>query len=122
MSEETLLDEGTIQVTTARLISSKQTYALANITSVRMDAGGSLGWAIGTLVFATIILIASKADPAGIVAFVVLAAWGGGLLLRALKRRIVINTSGKDQVAYTTGDRQHAERVLKALNEAISRR
>ncbi len=122
MEEQQILSEDGVQVTSSRLIAGGQTFALRNITSVRMAPGGSMLWAVVWLVVAVLALIGNNFSSGGVLGFVIFGALGGLLLVRALSRRIVINTSGKDQVAYSTGNRPHAERVFKALNDAIALR
>lgn len=126
MEEQQLLSEHGVQVTTARLVAGGQTYALRNITSVRMTAGGSMTWAVLWIAFAVLLLAGTvtsgQGQEGGVLAFIVFGTLGAGLWWRARTRRIVVHSSGSDQVAYSTRDRAHAERILQALNDAIGRR
>lgn len=129
MSEETtVLEEGGAKVTTARFVAAGNTFAMRNITSVKMEDAGSLRWPIVWAILAVSSFAGSLGQTSGASGAIVPALFFGALAVwqwrKNSARAIVINTSGtKDaQVAYTTRDKAHAQRVLQALNDAIAQR
>lgn len=125
-AETAVLEENGVKVTTARLIAGGQTFALRNITSVRAVPAGSKVWPIVWLLLAAGALAGGigggqGADGAVLLA-IVLGSLGALQWWKNSAQRIVINTSGKDAVAYTTRNKAHAQRVLQALNDAIAQR
>ena len=127
MTEEAaLLHENGVTVTTARLIAGEQTFALRNISSVKLQRAGSLKWAIVWLAFAALMLAGQLAGSGltagGAVPVIMFGALGAGLYWRASARSIVVATNAGDQVAYTTRDAAHATRIMGALNDAIAQR
>lgn len=127
MNTETLvLDDGDVKVTTARFIANGQTFALRNITSVKLQNAGSLRWPIVWAIFAAGSMAGAQAGSRGGEGAVLMAIVFGSLAAllwwRNSAHAIYITTSGKEQVAYTTRNKAYAQRVLQALNDAIAQR
>ena len=125
-AETAVLQENGLQVTTGRFSVDGQTFALRNITSVKIEPVGSMTAPLFFAILAVAAFGASlgntpQANGAIVFALIfALIAWRRWRRNSALA--IVIQTSGKEQVASTTHDKAHAERVLQALNDAIAQR
>jgi hypothetical protein len=124
-TETALLDEGGVKVTTARFIANGQTFALRNITSVKMDNAGSLRWPIVWAIFAVSAFggsqASSDASNGALVTGIVFASLAVLQWRKNSAKAIILVTSGKEEKAYKTHDKDHARRVLQALNDAIAR-
>jgi LPXTG-motif cell wall-anchored protein len=118
-----------------RIMVPGQTYALANITSVRTTTvdpkiGGSvLTIVLGALVTlgALVGLLAGEGDRytlqgQGLLQLGGLALISGGILVLVRKKRfyaVVLGTAGSEVQSWTSRDRDFISRVVAALNEAI---
>lgn len=124
--ETTVLEEHGVKVTTARFITGGQTFALRNITSVRMGSAGSLRWPIVWAIVAAGAMAGAQANRSGADGPLLLAIVFGALAILQWRKNsakaIFFITSGKEAVAYKTRNAAHAERVLQALNDAIAQR
>lgn len=122
MDEQQLLVDGNVTVTTARLVNGQQTYALRNITSVKLDvkkphpASPIVYGALAAL--AMIVALASSSwFLAGFGAIAAVVGWGSTRVTPIGK--VVLVSSGNEQVALTT-DHDRAQRVFDAVNRAIA--
>jgi hypothetical protein len=124
-SEALILDEGNVKITTSRIVNGSETYALRNVTKVSMKENGAIIWAgfFGIVTAVALWKSIEAANVGGVLWVAMGLALTLGLWRRAQVRKILIsNASGEDQVAYVTRDKAHAERVLQALNDAIAQR
>ena len=64
-AETQVLDEGDVKVTTSRFIAKGQTFALRNITSVKLQNAGSLRWPIVWAIFAAGSMAGAQANRSG---------------------------------------------------------
>jgi hypothetical protein len=101
------------------------TYAVRNITSVRLDTEPSQrGAAIVLAVLCAVGTVLGFANNASLCAFIALAitiCCGLFALIAAPKYHITLMTSGGEIRAHTTADQQHAGRISDALRHAITR-
>ena len=131
MSEENIYSDNNVSVTTARVIISGTTYALRNITSVRMTTTpASSGCAVVLIVLGAISLLVAlgtfgRDAGAGFVALLfaagILAA--GIFWLRSLKSsfHVTIASSSGEARALTSTDRAYIDKIVGSINEAIVR-
>ncbi len=129
MSEKEIYSDGELRITTHRFICPKSTYAVSNIASVKMEREPvGRGCAIVLLLIACVISvlgISGKVEIKGEIT-------GGAILVSAVLllavlcfkdkyHVVVVNNSGEAK-AVTDTDKQYIERVVNAVEEAISRR
>ena len=126
MDEVIVFDGNGVKITTARVVAGNETYALRNITSVRLERGGSWTWPIILIVIGAPMLLSAfgGGEVIGGLLVVGLMLTAAGLWQgrKALGTNIVIHCSGADRVAYRTGSAAAANRILQALNDAIAKR
>lgn len=122
MEERQLLTDGDVTVTTTRLVTGAQTYALRNITSVKFKAMKPHDAApiVFGVIAAALILVAIISSSWFAGAFAV----GAGLLAWGAWRvkpmgRVILVSSGEEKVALTT-DHDRARRVFDAVNQAMA--
>jgi hypothetical protein len=124
MAEEIILEEGNVQVTSARFIVSKQTYALNGITSVSSHAihpkrtGAIVCLAIGVIFF---FIGEYNFNKFVFVSFFL----GLGAVLWVLKKsnyKVQLVTSSGHVDALESRDSAFIDRVTAALNDAIVHR
>ena len=129
MAEQSFFDEGSIRVTSSRIVVRGTTYSTANVTSVTtfvqppdrgragwLIAGGVLG-AIGSLSF-----IADAPGPALLSLLVALTASALGVAwFRSLRPTftVVLNTAAGEQKALQTADEDLVDRFRHAVEAAI---
>lgn len=129
-SEETIYSDSEVTVTTARVLCAGTTYAIGNITSVKMrDTPPN---AIPTLVAIAIGIcglvtaLARLEFNAGVVFLFVV---GIALIAFAVRHvhqltpdyHLLISSSSGEVRAFTSKDRQQVEQIVAAVNEAIVR-
>jgi Na+/H+ antiporter NhaD/arsenite permease-like protein len=131
MAEESIYADDNVSITTARIVVSGTTYALRNITSVRMtDTNPSKIGPIVCLILGLIIL------AMGLVAFTQSAGEGfmfslagaplagAGLYTLWTARRsysVTIASSAGEIRALTSPDKQYISKIVASVNEAIVR-
>jgi hypothetical protein len=132
MEEKVFFESGDVKVTNNRFISGSQTFAMSNVTSLRpteepppRDGRGAV-FLIGLLV---LLVSAGSLTSGAAVAAALGAAIGLGVCVLAVKMpgvwplyRIILTTSAGETSALVTREREHLDRVLQALNEAIVHR
>lgn len=125
-SEKTFLEEGGAFVTNTRVIIHGQTYAMANITSVKMmhePANLSTG---NTLLVGTIIAFCIALMTHG--ALSILTTLGaGGLMIYAYRSAkptyyVILGTAGGEARALSSQDKMFVGRVSAALSQAMVHR
>jgi hypothetical protein len=128
MSEQIIYSDNTVSVSTSRIVISGTTYALRNISSVKMTfAPAKTGCAIALIVFGALILIGSLAQGGqSIVAGLIGGAVIGGLgflWLRSCKADyfVTIASSSGEVRALTSKDKSYVEKIVAAINDAIIR-
>ena len=124
-AEQVLLQDHGVTVTNARFVTAQQTFALANITSVRVDAQPRTTFQTLMLLFFGLLgvlssllgVLSSWHSPFfGVpILFLVSLGW------RATVPRysLTIMTAGGEQSALQDRDQQKIQQVLAAVNEAI---
>lgn len=115
--EQPLLTEKGVTVTTARLVVGSATYPIANLTLVRHEVRRRILWAVVAGFFG----LASVPQGAG-VTVLGLALLGLAVWLAWPKHNIVITTAGTNVVAMQSFNRAFAERVVGAINHALTMR
>lgn len=109
--ERTFLASNGIVVTNARFAVGGQTYAVANITSVK-SAPKNIGTGVILIIFALLLMLASWK------AALVVAAVGAASIWLA-PATVVLATAGGEVKALQSGDGKFIQAVVAALNEAI---
>jgi hypothetical protein len=123
------LDEGGILVTKTRFVSGAQTFALANISSVRgVEAGPNrIGFVFLILIGVFISLggtsCVSDAPWPGRVLIVIGIAIVCMAIVAMCRQRplfvVMVISSGGEMEAYSSHDKDFMARVINALNQAI---
>jgi hypothetical protein len=130
MAEENIYSDSDVSVTTARIIVSGTTYALSNITSVKMtETAGNSGCAVALIVglISFSFAVLSIVDGTGPVLLALLFAGGllaGGMAwLRSVKSafHVTIASSSGEIHALSSLNRSYIETIVGAINEAIIR-
>jgi hypothetical protein len=132
MAEENIYSDGTVSVTTARIMIGGTTYALRNITSVRMtttepQTGGAIALvAVGAfLTLPSFVAFVQGAAAAGLWLLVLgIIIGGSGLFsLRVLKpaHSIIVASSAGEIRALTSPDKNYIAKIVSSINEAIVR-
>ena len=113
--ERTFLNEGGCQVTNARFTTGGQTYAMANVTSVKSAQGSITGAMLFLLIGVCCVLAQAWV---GVAVFFV----AGGLLIYFRRTHVVLHTAGAEQRALSSTDSKFIARVIGAVNDAIVHR
>jgi hypothetical protein len=131
MAEENIYSDNNVSITTARVIVFGTTYALRNITSVKMtETAGNSGCAVAPIVVGLIsfsVAVISIANNTGPVLLPLLIAGGllaGGMAwLRSVKPtfHVTIASSSGEIRALSSLNRPYIETIVGAINEAIIR-
>jgi hypothetical protein len=129
VAEENIYSDSDVSVTTARIIVSGTTYALSNVTSVRMtETAGNSGCAVALIIVGLIsfsFAVLSIVDGTGPVLLALLIAGGllaGGMAwLRSVKStfHVTIASSSGEMRVFSSPNRPHIETIVGAINEAI---
>jgi hypothetical protein len=131
MTEETIYSDNSVNITTTRVIISGTTYALRNITSVKMGmTSANPGCAIILLVLGVLVLLGALSSlasnfnsgmmmlfwAAGIIA-------GGVLWLRSCKPsyHVAIASASGEARALISKDKHYIEKIVASVNDAIVR-
>jgi hypothetical protein len=116
MEERTILEEGGVTVTTARIVIGGVTYSARNVGAVAMRQNRP---GVSHLLIA---LAGFGAMFAGYIALgIVVVGFALCLAWEVARRRTVsITTGGRESVALWTGQKAHAQRVHDAVVQVIS--
>jgi hypothetical protein len=127
MAEETVYNDSNVNVTTARVVIGGTTYALRNITSVKMQLSpAKQGCAIVTLIFGIMGVMVGRVSYSDSPAMLI---FGCGLVVCAILwlrsnkpvwHLIFASASGETQ-ALTSKNKEYIERIVASINEAIVR-
>jgi membrane-bound ClpP family serine protease len=126
MSEEVIYSDSIVTVSTSRIVISGTTYALRNITSVKMTfAPAKTGCAIALIIVGAIVLIGGFSQGSyGILPGIVIGAIIGGLGFLWLQSSkpdyfVTIASSSGEVRALTSKDKTYVEKIVGAINDAI---
>lgn len=128
--EEMLYSDNVVAVTNARVIISGATYALRNITSVRMTySPPRVFWAIILALLGIIVLLLFWLRPDGAIAptgaFVLPGGIIGGAILWMCMARthyhVGLSTTSGELHVLTSKDRTYIQQIVEAINSAIVR-
>ena len=129
MSEEVIYSDRRVSITTSRLVFGATTYALRNITSVKIGSTPDRGGAICLTILGAVSLFYGLANLFGheggmafLACFVgVILAGIGVLWLRSCKDdcHILIVSSSGEVKALTSKDRAYIEKIVISINDAI---
>jgi len=120
--------DGSITVTNARAVLGSKTYAMANITSVSMGeipANRTPGILVAVIGLAILACSASAGSDGagGIIGGLVVAGFGAFLAYAAKTQYVVkIGSASGESNALTSKDREHIQKIVNAINEAIIKR
>jgi uncharacterized integral membrane protein len=126
--EERIYLDNVVAVTTTRVIIGGTTYALRNITSVKMTyAPPQIGWPLLLLILGLFFLGLSVLFPRNegtpIIAYIFLGAWIAGAILWMVMTKtrfhVDISSASGEIHALTSKDKAYIERIVLSINEAI---
>jgi hypothetical protein len=126
--ETTYYQDGSITVTNARAVLGSKTYAMANITSVSMGeipANRTAGIVIAVIGLAILACSSSGGSDGagGIIGGLLVAGFGGFLAYIAKTQYVVkIGSASGESNALTANDREHIQKIVNSINEAIIKR
>lgn len=127
MSEDTIYSDQEVSVSTSRVVVRGTTYALRNISSVKMtNTPAKTGCAIALIIFGLIWGFAILGSKGGVVGAIVIggACVAGGIFwLRAAKAdyHVTITSNAGEVKALTSKNKPYIEKIVDAVNEAIVR-
>jgi len=131
MAEESVYSDGSVNVTTTRVMISGTTYALRNITSVKMAmTPAKQGCAIVLLIFGILAVLGafgafSNSVGSGIIALLFAGAILAGaiLWLRSCKPsyHVAVASASGEAHALTSKDKSYIEKIVASINDAIVR-
>jgi hypothetical protein len=127
-TEERIYFDNVVAVTTTRVIIGGTTYALRNITCVRMTyTPPQIGWPLLLLVFGFFFLGLSVLFPGNegtpIIAYIFLGAWIAGAILWMVMTKthfhVNLSSASGEIHALTSKNKAYIERIVVSINEAI---
>jgi hypothetical protein len=116
MQEHTFFEYEDVKVTNARFVSSGQTYAMNNVTSVKpfeqkpSRVGGVIVLLIGLIIMST---------SSAMVGLIIAALAAYYLYQQKTVFHVILATSAGETKALKTYQRDYLEKVIGALNDAI---
>jgi hypothetical protein len=128
--ETTIYSDSVVAVTSTRVIIGGTTYALRNVTSVRMAfTPPQVARAIALLVFGLLVLLATfmpfndaKAPPG---VYIIAGAMIGGAILwmTTAKTRfhVSLSTTSRELHVLTSRNKVYIQRIVQSINSAIAR-
>lgn len=115
--EQVFLSERGVVVSNSRFSCGGQTYAMANVTSVRAARAG-MGVGVAFVLFGVLCCLGGGAGIAfGAVLIVI-----GALLIITRSAYVVLHTAGGEQRALSSRNVEFVTKVVSAVNEAIVHR
>jgi hypothetical protein len=127
MSEETIYSDNNVSVSTSRIAVGGTTYALRNISSVKMTTTpAKIGCAIALILVGIVwalAIIGSKGGALGAIVIGGACVTGGIFWLRAARAdyHVTITSNAGEVRALTSKDRAYIEKIVGSVNEAIVR-
>lgn len=118
MEEKVFFEHGDVKVTNARFITGSQTYAMSNVTSVK--AFEEKPNRFGGIVFLIIGLMVALGTP--VVGVIIAAIAVFYLYSQKTYYHVMLFTSGGENSALKTEQKDYLNSVVNALNEAIIHR
>ncbi len=118
MEEQFFYNSDYVAVTNTRFILPSQTFAMANISSVKMirkERSLSKPLALG---FIGIALIIGETVEMGSLVLLLAAIWLCFLIFKS-KYIVVLNTAGGENKAYVSKDKEEIREIVSGLNKAI---
>lgn len=129
MSEVNYYQDGAVTVTNARAVLGGKTYAMANITSVSMGMRpanrvvGIVVALVGLVIAACSAAAGGDASFGGILFGILVLGAGIALTVMAKPSYIVrIGSASGEADGLVSKDREHIQKIVNAMNEAIIRR
>lgn len=119
MEEQTLLEVADRTVTTSRVVVGEQTFAVRNITAVKMTKGRFSLWHVLGIVLGLALTSIESSRPYGL-SFALLMGYVGWN--KGRQRTIYLSTSGGEIKAWQSNDAAAAQAFNAAIADAISRR
>ena len=128
MSEDIIYSDNNVSISTSRIVIGATTYALRNITSVKMSfTPAKSGCAIALIVLGAIVLLASLGGGNGAGSAVMgllvgaVIAGGGVLWMRSNKTEynVMIASSSGEAKALSSTNKSQIETIVGAINDAI---
>lgn len=121
MEEKTFLNEGGVNVTSARFIVPSQTFAMSGITSVKaFREDPSRVWPVIFLILGVLLMFGGGgAMICGIILASLSVAW---LASQKAIFHILLATASGEAKALSSPDRQWIDKVVTALNDSIVHR
>lgn len=124
--EEIIYSDPKASISTSRVVIDGKTYALRNITSVKMSVTpAKRGCAIVLLIFGllmVVICLANKGAAGGAVVGAIILGIGVLAATSAKEQyHVSIASSSAESHALTSKDRSYIEKIVGAVNEAIIR-
>ncbi|MCK0069133.1 DUF6232 family protein [Kordiimonas laminariae] len=115
MEEKVFFDSNNVSVSNSRFIVSGQTYAMSNVTSVK--TGTNVDPKAPKILIIIIGLITTAFSA---VIGLILIAVGIAILMSSKDSySVILSTAAGENQALTSDDKNHIEKVVAALNEAI---
>lgn len=123
--EQDLLVGRAIRVTTGRVVIGDVAYAVANLTSVRVAVGDDTWKAVTVGAMALVLAVVLAANGSAVAAGFSLVVGIACLVFAKVHRpvrSIWLRTTAGEVQAFTTQDKEVADKVLAALQQAIGSR
>ena len=129
MSEEVIYSDSSVSISTSRIVIGATTYALRNITSVKMSfTPAKSGCAIALIVLGALFLLGGLAGAGNGAGSVITGLLVGGIIagagvlwMRSNKTdyHVMIASSSGEAKAMTSKDKAQIETIVGAINDAI---
>lgn len=131
MNEEQIYSDKNFQITNARVLVGGTTYALRNITSVKMTVTPAHYGCVITMIIVTImvvfgVVVSVSEGSVGIAAaalFLVLCLIGTVKAFQDAKPdfHIELHSASGEARVYTARDKEYVEKIVDSINEAMVR-
>ncbi len=123
-AEKTFFQEGNVLITNSRAVFGGQTFALANITSVRAVEVPQDNTALGCLAVIgfLMLLCISLSTSVGAIGLVLLALALIAMFTKHKNYRVVLATAGAEIKAFDSTDLSFIQRIVEAISQAIVHR
>lgn len=115
-TEKLFYQSGPVTVSQSRFVTSSQTYAMRNISSVSIFTIKKSKIPQTVCIAAGLLLMLSKAVLPGIIVAAIGITW---LLLTKDEYTVRISTNAGETNSVTSHDKEYIQKIVNALNEAI---